>query len=172
MTISRESTEETPVREVSGIRGLGRYRIKYGTRGAPVEREPGEPVCYTDEWKRTNPDFAVYLPERFIGRDSDNVHFLVTVTPGGDLLGSWTRVPTRAQTMNAWWPRAAPTGVRPGAPRSRSTGLISATRSLPTQLRSSATQAASITSTARCAIRPCSMTNQQSGGGTHVRTPR
>ena len=91
MTISRESTEETPVREVGTSRGLGRYRIKYGTRGAPVEREPGEPVCYTDEWKRTNPDFAVYLPERFIGRDSDNVHFLVTVTPGGDLLGSWTQ---------------------------------------------------------------------------------
>ena len=91
MTISRESTEETPVREVRTGRGLGRYRLKYGTRGAPVERDPGEPPCYTDEWKRTNPDFAVYLPERFIGRDSDNVHFLVTVTPGGDLLGSWTQ---------------------------------------------------------------------------------
>ena len=47
--------------------------------------------CYTDEWKRSGPDFAVYLPKKFIGRDTDNVHFLVTVTPGGDLLGFWTQ---------------------------------------------------------------------------------
>ena len=50
-----------------------------------------EHECYTDEWKRSNPDFAVYLPKEPIGRDTDNVHFLVTFTPGGDLLGFWTQ---------------------------------------------------------------------------------
>ncbi|MCK5120215.1 MAG: exo-alpha-sialidase [Candidatus Latescibacteria bacterium] len=48
-------------------------------------------TCYTEEWKRSNPDFAVYLPGAAIGRDTDNVHFLVIETPGGDLLGSWTQ---------------------------------------------------------------------------------
>ncbi len=47
--------------------------------------------CYTDEWKRSNPDFIVYLPKDAIGPDSDNVHFLVILTPGRDLLGFWTQ---------------------------------------------------------------------------------
>ncbi len=50
-----------------------------------------ESPCYTDEWKRSCPDFAVYLPRHFVGPDTDNVHFLVIVTPGGDLLGFWTQ---------------------------------------------------------------------------------
>ena len=33
----------------------------------------------------------VHLPQEFIGRDTDVVHFLVTVTPKGDLLGFWTQ---------------------------------------------------------------------------------
>ena len=47
--------------------------------------------CYSDEWKRTDPDFIVFLPPAQASEYSDNVHFLVTVTPKGDLLGSWTQ---------------------------------------------------------------------------------
>lgn len=70
---------------------MGRYSLKYGTIGSLIEREPGEPRCYTDDWKRSSPDYVVYLPQEFIGRDTDNVHFLVTVTPRGNLLGFWTQ---------------------------------------------------------------------------------
>lgn len=54
--------------------------------------------CCTDEWKRSQPDFAVFLPKEFIGRDTDNVHFLVTVTPAGDLLSFWTQATYEAAT--------------------------------------------------------------------------
>ncbi|MCD4727709.1 MAG: glycoside hydrolase [Pirellulales bacterium] len=60
-------------------------------RSLSFAASPAESNCYTDEWKRSDPDFAAYLPKEFIGRDTDNVHFLVTVTPGGDLLGFWTQ---------------------------------------------------------------------------------
>jgi hypothetical protein len=68
---------------------MGRYNLKYGTIGAPLERDPGEPPCYTDEWKRSSPDYAVYLPQEFIGHDTDNVHFLVVGTTKGNLIGTW-----------------------------------------------------------------------------------
>ena len=70
---------------------MGRYNLKYGSYGQPVHYEEGEPTCYTDEWKRTSPDYVVYLPQQFMGWDTDNVHFLVTETPKGDLLGFWTQ---------------------------------------------------------------------------------
>ena len=38
---------------------MGRYNLNYGSIGAPIERGQGEPPCYTDEWKRSNPDYAV-----------------------------------------------------------------------------------------------------------------
>ena len=68
---------------------MGRYNLKYGTIGATIERDPGEPPCYTDEWKRSNPDYVVYLPQEFIGHDTDNVHFLVVATTKGNLIGTW-----------------------------------------------------------------------------------
>ena len=70
---------------------MGTYNLKYGSLGQPVEYTDGEPQCYTDEWKRTSPDYVVYLPQQFISEDTDNVHFLVTTTPKGDLLGVWTQ---------------------------------------------------------------------------------
>lgn len=70
---------------------MGHYSLKYGSLGSPVEYEEGEPRCYTDEWKRTSPDYVVYLPQEFIGIDTDNVHFLVTQTNAGTLLGVWTQ---------------------------------------------------------------------------------
>ena len=47
--------------------------------------------CYTDEWKRTNPDIVVYLPEEENGFDSVNQHFLVKKSPSGAWLAFWTR---------------------------------------------------------------------------------
>ena len=44
-----------------------------------------------DEWKRTNPDLTVYLPESFEGEDATNEHFNVIQTPSGALLGFWTQ---------------------------------------------------------------------------------
>ena len=46
--------------------------------------------CYTDDWQRTDPDYVVYLPETRVGSDGYADHFLVTSTPGGDLLATWT----------------------------------------------------------------------------------
>lgn len=47
---------------------------------------------WSDEWKRTNPDLIVYLPEEPHGDDADNEHFLVFEAPyDGDLLAMWTR---------------------------------------------------------------------------------
>lgn len=48
--------------------------------------------CWTDEWKRTNPDIAVYLPSEPQGKDADNEHFLVVEAPyDNHLLAVWTR---------------------------------------------------------------------------------
>jgi hypothetical protein len=49
------------------------------------------PPCYTDDWKRTHPDFVVYLPPKRDGRDGDNEHLLVFETPKGDLMAFWTQ---------------------------------------------------------------------------------
>ncbi len=43
-----------------------------------------------DEWKRTQPDLAVYLPADLEGDDAANQHFNVVVTPSGAFLGMWT----------------------------------------------------------------------------------
>ena len=51
---------------------------------------PG-PTCYTDEWKRSNPDYVVYLPTQAIGPDTDNSCLLVTGTSGASLLAVWTQ---------------------------------------------------------------------------------
>ena len=47
--------------------------------------------CYTDDWKRTNPDFVVFLPRTPRGSDGYADHFLVEYTPRGNLLAVWTQ---------------------------------------------------------------------------------
>lgn len=47
--------------------------------------------CYTDEWKRSNPDFVVFLPNQAIGPDTENSGLLVSETSGRDLLAFWTQ---------------------------------------------------------------------------------
>jgi hypothetical protein len=45
---------------------------------------------YKNEWRRTNPDLRVYVPEEANGFDAVNQHFLVTRSPRGCWLAFWT----------------------------------------------------------------------------------
>lgn len=49
------------------------------------------PTCYTDDWLRTDPDYAVYLPKTPGDRDEYADHIHVFYTPGGDLMCLWTQ---------------------------------------------------------------------------------
>ena len=51
--------------------------------------------CFSDDWRRTNPDLVVYLPKDPPDAEEAVDHVLVDYTPGGDLLAIWTNV-TRA----------------------------------------------------------------------------
>ena len=46
--------------------------------------------CYTDDWRRTDPDLAVYLPPQAPYHAEAADHTMVDYTPGGDLLAIWT----------------------------------------------------------------------------------
>ena len=46
--------------------------------------------CYSDDWRRTDPDFAVFLPKEPSYHPEAADHFLVDYTPGGDLLAILT----------------------------------------------------------------------------------
>ena len=46
--------------------------------------------CYSNDWRRTNPDFAVYLPTEPPYHAEAADHTMVDYTPGGDLLAIWT----------------------------------------------------------------------------------
>jgi hypothetical protein len=47
--------------------------------------------CYTDDWRRTEPDLVLYLPQKPIGLDCDNEHLIVNFMPrSGDMLATWT----------------------------------------------------------------------------------
>ncbi len=50
-----------------------------------------ERPCYCDEWKRTQPDYAIYLPQIPFGDDGYNDHLMVEYTPGGAHLAIWTQ---------------------------------------------------------------------------------
>ena len=45
---------------------------------------------YENEWRRTNPDLEVYIPQEASGFDAVNQHFLVTRSPLGSWLAFWT----------------------------------------------------------------------------------
>ena len=47
--------------------------------------------CYTDDWKRTGPDYAIYLQKAPGERDEYSDHIHVFYTPGGDLMCMWTQ---------------------------------------------------------------------------------
>ncbi len=49
----------------------------------------GTPLCYTQEWKRSRPDYVLYHPPEPLGDDGDNEHLLIVETPKGDLLAFW-----------------------------------------------------------------------------------
>ena len=53
----------------------------------PVE---GDYECFSDDWRRTNPDLVFFLPKQPPEWVEAVDHVLVDVTPGGDLLAIWT----------------------------------------------------------------------------------
>jgi len=53
----------------------------------PVE---GNYECFSDDWRRTDPDLVFYLPQEPPEWVEAVDHVLVDVTPGGDLLAVWT----------------------------------------------------------------------------------
>ena len=73
--------------------------------------------CFTDEWRRTNPDLVVYLPEEPSHYPEGTDHLLVDYTPGGDLLAVWTMAtkPMRAD-FSVVHSRSADGGVTWSAP--------------------------------------------------------
>ena len=58
--------------------------------GNVIAKPPLKVECYTNEWKRTNPDIVVFAPPRRLQDDGFNDLFLVSITPGGDYLAIWT----------------------------------------------------------------------------------
>ena len=46
--------------------------------------------CFSEDWQRINPDYAVYLPSRAPYHPEAADHTMVDYTPGGDLLAIWT----------------------------------------------------------------------------------
>lgn len=93
-------------------------------RGAPLE-----------EWRRSKPDFAVYVPEKQEDFDAENQHFLVVPLPSGTFLAMWTRasvegasnqhiVCSRSTDLARTW--SAPKTIDGPAPGdARETGLAS-----------------------------------------------
>lgn len=68
-------------------------RLGSTVQGLPKRTTKTDPLtrtCYTDDWKRTNPDLVVYLPAEPPYASEAIDHVLVDVTPGGDLLAVWT----------------------------------------------------------------------------------
>ena len=50
----------------------------------------GDYECFSDDWRRTNPDLVFFLPKQPPEWVEAVDHVLVDVTPGGDLLAIWT----------------------------------------------------------------------------------
>lgn len=67
----------------------GRVRMS-GSNSQDSQLQETRIQCYTDDWKRTNPDVVVYLPKKSDGPDGYADHILVETTPGADLLATWT----------------------------------------------------------------------------------
>jgi hypothetical protein len=88
-------------RSFLGAASLGGAELVLGGQSSagavPPDAQPaqatksGRPVCYTTEWKRTKPDYVLYLPTEPLGNDGDNEHLLVLETPKGALLATWSQ---------------------------------------------------------------------------------
>ena len=50
----------------------------------------GDYECFSDDWRRTDPDLVFFLPTQPPQFVEAVDHVLVDVTPGGDLLAVWT----------------------------------------------------------------------------------
>lgn len=64
-----------------------------------------------DEWRRTRPDLAVYIPRGVGGPDTCNQHFNVIATPGGAFLATWTAATEEsAPDQRVVWSRSVDRG--------------------------------------------------------------
>ncbi len=71
-----------------------------------------------DEWKRTNPDLVVYIPEGVGGPDTSNQHFNVVATPSGAFLATWTTATAEsAPDQRVVWSRSTDGGRTWSEPR-------------------------------------------------------
>ena len=70
--------------------------------------------CYTDDWKRTEPDHVVYLPKTENGSDGYADHFVVAVTPGGLCWPCGLSLPQKAPETAESSSRAVLTVENPG----------------------------------------------------------
>src|SRR6185503_5595124 len=66
-------------------------QLKQANSRQPESRGEGGRACYTTEWRRTRPDYVLYLPPEPLGNDGDNEHLHVVATPKGDLLATWSQ---------------------------------------------------------------------------------
>ena len=82
--------------------------------------------CYSDDWRRTDPDLVVYLPPEPVFNSEAADHVLVDYTPEGDLLAIWTMaenadrsdynvVYARSKDGGANW--TAPSPIHPPGPK-------------------------------------------------------
>jgi len=74
--------------------------------------------CYSDDWRRTNPDLVIYLPKEppYCAEHVD--HLLVDYTPGGDLLAIFTlATKANAEDRCVVYTRSKDGGVTWAAPK-------------------------------------------------------
>ena len=62
--------------------------------------EESKIVCWSDEWKRTNPDMILYLPKGEDTIDAHNEHILVVPSPKGTFLAFWTQSSYEGDNMH------------------------------------------------------------------------
>ena len=85
------------IRSLAGASALSASATSAYTVASTVPHEPPKRKgindwdCYTDDWKRTEPDLVVYLPEKPGERDEFADHIHVFHTPGGDMMCMWTQ---------------------------------------------------------------------------------
>ncbi len=73
------------------VGGLMKATGQLNGKSKTGDSEAQSPICYTDEWNRTQPDCVLYLPPKPLGDDGDNEHLQVVETPKGDLLAFWSQ---------------------------------------------------------------------------------
>lgn len=96
--------------------------VSYGRTGfhgkGPDEDQSVQIGSPLTEWRRSNPDIVVYIPQEGDFNDGDNEHFLVFESPNsGDLLALWTQSTVEAHGDNHLVLARSKDGVRWSEPK-------------------------------------------------------